>query len=81
MSKTVVGDLQYFWFECPCGHRSQQPTQRAKTLAFRLHQKKCESASGLKLGHAEFQPVMVVCEQRNKVAEEVTRKGKNANIA
>ena len=33
------------WFECECGYRWEGMTQSAKTLAHRLHRKKCNTAS------------------------------------
>lgn len=32
---------EFFWFDCGCGYRWSGGTQTAKTMAFRLHEKKC----------------------------------------
>ena len=43
--KRVEDGSEIFWFQCACGHRWTGRAQRAKDLAWRLHQKKCDLAA------------------------------------
>ena len=43
-----------FWFECECGHRWEGSSQRAKTMAHRLHSKVCNTSQ---LSNLELRPV------------------------
>ena len=43
MHKMDVRGAECHWFECTCGYRWEGATQRAKTLAHRLHSKHCNT--------------------------------------
>jgi len=57
MSKEMEVGGGLYWFQCTCGYRYMGSTQSAKTMAFRLHQKKCEMAKRDKLNNTEFDPI------------------------
>ena len=49
--KTFYPGDEHHWFVCRCGYRYTGSTQTAKSMAFRLHQKRCEVARGNQLTH------------------------------
>ena len=49
-----VRGTESHWFECRCGYRWEGASQPAKNLAFRLHAKRCETASKCKLSNQTF---------------------------
>ena len=62
----------YNWFLCPCGHRWDGASQRAKDLAWRLHKKKCEMAVD-DLTNSELRPIQLEREHRGQTAEEYVK--------
>ena len=62
----------YHWFLCPCGHRWDGASQRAKDLAWRLHKKKCEMAVD-DLTNSELRPIQLEREHRGQTADEYVK--------
>ena len=56
MSKTIDAGGDNHWFRCKCDYQWQGATQRAKDLAFRLHQRNCANASNCSLKNETFAP-------------------------
>ena len=52
-SKTLDRGMT-FWFECECGHRWEGGSQRAKSMAHRLHSKVCNTSQ---LSNPELHPI------------------------
>jgi hypothetical protein len=59
----------YHWFLCPCGHRWDGASQRAKDLAWRLHKKKCEIAVD-DLINSELRPIKLERESPSQATKE-----------
>ena len=64
----------YHWFVCPCGHRWDGQSQRAKDMAWRLHnKKKCEKAVG-DMTNLELKPVELEHESSLQASEAYVEK-------
>ena len=67
MSKTCDRGGMVFWFECECGHRWEGSSQRAKSMAHRLHSKVCNNTS--QLSNLELRPIAVHKESRTSAID------------
>ena len=54
MSKTFESGDMVFWFECDCGHRWEGSSQRARSMAHRLHSRVCNTSQ---LSQLEMRPI------------------------
>ena len=71
MMKELVDVGEYHWFYCKCGYRYTASSQSAKSMAVRLHQKKCEIAHEYKLTNMAFRPIKTHLEAKDHVSEEI----------
>ena len=63
----------HLWFDCACGYRWYGTNQSAKSLAFRLHQKKCELAKRAQLSNYNLPPLWMHCQKVQQI-EDIIRK-------
>ena len=63
------------WFECECGHRWEGHSQKAKSLAHRLHARVCNTSE---LSNTEYRPIAAWKESKAAVVEETLKALKGA---